>query len=207
MLYKNRKEEVTEQIVALEWRQFQQVQNEGGRADCQEDPETFRIMRKSQFLVWTQEALDSYLEDIREAEEKNWNLLTEKYARMMKSTAPKRYAELERWMPKRREERIQIQEELIRRKLQWEEEFAKEYPNLAGRGRLLYTSQDTSWATSFETYARGELATYSDRTIELLKEMYEQMVKKGENLSYRIMENMVAFYGYQSLEQAEERYK
>ena len=103
MLYKNRKEEVTEQIVALEWRQFQQVQNEGGRADCQEDPETFRIMRKSQFLVWTQEALDSYLEDIREAEEKNWNLLTEKYARMMKSTAPKRYAELERWMPKRRE--------------------------------------------------------------------------------------------------------
>jgi hypothetical protein len=207
MLCKNRKEEVTEQIVALEWRQFQQVQNEGGRADCQEDPETFRIMRKSQFLVWTQEALDSYLEDIREAEEKNWNLLTEKYARMMKSTAPKRYAELERWMPKRREERIQIQEELIRRKLQWEEEFAKEYPNLAGRGRLLYTSQDTPWATSFETYARGELATYSDRTIELLKEMYEQMVKKGENLSYRIMENMVAFYGYQSLEQAEERYK
>lgn len=207
MLCKNRKEEVTEQIVALEWRQFQQVQNEGGRADCQEDPETFRIMRKSQFLVWTQEALDSYLEDIREAEEKNWNLLTEKYARMMKSTAPKRYAELERWMPKRREERIQIQEELIRRKLRWEEEFAKEYPNLAGRGRLLYTSQDTPWATSFETYARGELATYSDRTIELLKEMYEQMVKKGENLSYRIMENMVVFYGYQSLEQAEERYK
>lgn len=207
MLCKNRKEEVTEQIVALEWRQFQQVQNEGGRADCQEDPETFRIMRKSQFLVWTQEALDSYLEDIREAEEKNWNLLTEKYARMMKSTAPKRYAELERWMPKRREERIQIQEELIRRKLRWEEEFAEEYPNLAGRGRLLYTSQDTPWATSFETYARGELATYSDRTIELLKEMYEQMVKKGENLSYRIMENMVAFYGYQSLEQAEERYK
>lgn len=207
MLCKNRKEEVTEQIVALEWRQFQQVQNEGGRADCQEDPETFRIMRKSQFLVWTQEALDSYLEDIREAEEKNWNLLTEKYARMMKSTAPKRYAELERWMPKRREERIQIQEELIRRKLRWEEEFAEEYPNLAGRGRLLYTSQDTPWATSFETYARGEMATYSDRTIELLKEMYEQMVKKGENLSYRIMENMVAFYGYQSLEQAEERHK
>lgn len=203
---KNRKEEVTEQIVALEWRQFQQVQNEGGRADCQEDPETFRIMRKSQFLAWTQEALDSYLEDLREAEEKHWNLLTEKYARMMESTAPKRYAKLERWMPRRTEKRIWMQEELIRKKLRWEEEFAKEYPNLAGRGRLLYTSQDTPWATSFETYARGELGTYSDRTIELLKEMYGQMVKKGENLSYKIMENMVGFYGYQSLEEAEERH-
>lgn len=203
---KNRKEEVTEQIVALEWRQFQQVQNEGGRADCQEDPETFRIMRKSQFLAWTQEALDSYLEDLREAEEKHWNLLTEKYARMMESTAPKRYAKLERWMPKRTEKRILMQEELIRKKLRWEEEFAKEYPNLAGRGRLLYTSQDTPWATSFETYARGELGTYSDRTIELLKEMYGQMVKKGENLSYKIMENMVGFYGYQSLDEAEEQH-
>lgn len=203
---KNRKEEVTEQIVALEWRQFQQVQNEGGRADCQEDPETFRIMRKSQFLAWTQEALDSYLEDLREAEEKHWNLLTEKYARMMESTAPKRYAKLERWMPRRTEKRIWMQEELIRKKLRWEEEFAKEYPNLAGRGRLLYTSQDTPWATSFETYARGELGTYSDRTIELLKEMYGQMVKKGENLSYKIMENMVGFYGYQSLDEAEERH-
>lgn len=203
---KNRKEEVTEQIVALEWRQFQQVQNEGGRADCQEDPETFRIMRKSQFLAWTQEALDSYLEDLREAEEKHWNLLTEKYARMMESTAPKRYAKLERWMPRRTEKRIWMQEELIRKKLRWEEEFAKEYPNLAGRGRLLYTSQDTPWATSFETYARGELGTYSDRTIELLKEMYGQMVKKGENLSYKIMENMVGFYGYQSLDEAEEQH-
>lgn len=203
---KNRKEEVTEQIVALEWRQFQQVQNEGGRADCQEDPETFRIMRKSQFLAWTQEALDSYLEDLREAEEKHWNLLTEKYARMMESTAPERYAEFERWMPRRTEKRIWMQEELIRKKLRWEEEFAKEYPNLAGRGRLLYTSQDTPWATSFETYARGELGTYSDRTIELLKEMYGQMVKRGENLSYKIMENMVGFYGYQSLEEAEERH-
>lgn len=203
---KNRKEEVTEQIVALEWRQFQQVQNEGGRADCQEDPETFRIMRKSQFLAWTQEALDSYLEDLREAEEKHWNLLTEKYARMMESTAPKRYAKLKRWMPRRTEKRIWMQEELIRKKLRWEEEFAKEYPNLAGRGRLLYTSQDTPWATSFETYARGELGTYSDRTIELLKEMYGQMVKKGENLSYKIMENMVGFYGYQSLDEAEEQH-
>lgn len=201
-----RKEEEIEQIVSLEWQQFQQVQNEGGRADCQDQPETFWIMRKSQFLAWTQEALESYLEDIREAEANHWNLLTEKYARMMESTAPKQYAELAKWIPERSRERIQIQEELIRAKLRWEEEFAGEYPNLAGRGRLLYTSQDTPWETSLETYARGELGTYSDRTVRLLKKMYEQMEAKGENLSYRIMEHMVRFYGYSSLEQAEERH-
>lgn len=202
----DRKGEVIEQIVALEWQQFQQVQNEGGRADCQDDPETFWIMRKSQFLVWTEEALESYLEDLKAAEEDGWNLLTEKYARMMESTAPEQYAELEQWMPVRSKERIQMQEELIRTKLRWEEEFAGEYPNLAGRGRLLYTSQDTPWETSLETYARGELGTYSDRTIQLLKKMYDRMEQEGSNLSYQIMEHMVGFYGYQSLEQAEERH-
>ncbi|MDO4313483.1 MAG: DUF4125 family protein [Eubacteriales bacterium] len=202
----DKKEEVIEQIVNLEWQQFQQVQNEGGRADCQDDPETFGIMRKSQFLAWTMAALESYLEDIREAEANHWNLLTEKYARMMESTAPKQYAELAKWMPVRSGERIQIQEEMIRMKLRWEEEFAEEYPNLAGRGRLLYTSQDTPWDTSLETYARGELGTYSDRTIRLLKEMYDRMEEKGENLTYRIMDYMVRFYGYQSLKQAEERH-
>lgn len=201
-----RKEKMIEQIVTLEWQQFQQVQNEGGRADCQDDRETFNIMRKSQFLTWTKEALESYMEDIRTAEENQWNLLTEKYARMMESTAPEQYTELKKWIPVRSKERIRIQEELIEMKLRWEEAFAKEYPNLAGRGRLLYTSQDTPWDTSLETYARGELGTYSDRTIRLLKDMYERMEKEGENLTYRIMEYMVGFYGYQSLEQAEERH-
>jgi hypothetical protein len=201
------KEGLIEAIVTLEWQQFQQVQNEGGRADCQNNPETFWIMRKSQFLAWTKEALESYLDDIRTAEAEHRNLLTEKYARMMESTAPEQYEELKKWIPVHSEERIRMQEELIRMKIHWEEDFASEYPNLAGRGRLLYTSQDTPWETSIETYARGEMGTYSDRTIELLKEMYDQMKANGENLAYQIMEYTVHFYGYESLEQAEERHK
>lgn len=204
---KDKIEEVMEDIIRMEWEQFQQVQNEGGRADCQDDPETFWIMRKSQFLVWPGEALESYLDDLKEAEKSGWNLLTEKYARMMESTAPKQYAELEKWMPVRSAQRIRMQEEMIKQKLHWEEEFAEEYPNLAGRGRVLYTSQDTPWNTSLETYARGELGTYSDRTVELLKREYDRMAEKKENLSYQIMEHMVRFYGYSSLDQAEERYR
>lgn len=201
------KEQLVEQIVELEWKQFQGVKNEGGRADCQDNLETFEIMRKSQFLAWNQEVLESYLKDIQEAEKNHWNLLTEKYARMMESTAPDRFEEIKDRLPVRSGERIQAQEELISMQVRWEEEFAARYPNVAGRGRRLRTSEDTPWDTSIETYARGELGTYSDRTIELLGKMYRRMEKDGESLPVKILENMVHFYGYDSLEKAEERHK
>lgn len=201
------KEQLVEQIVELEWKQFQGVKNEGGRAYCQDNLETFEIMRKSQFLAWNQEVLESYLKDIQEAEKNHWNLLTEKYARMMESTAPDRFEEIKDRLPVRSGERIQAQEELISMQVRWEEEFAARYPNVAGRGRRLRTSEDTPWDTSIETYARGELGTYSDRTIELLGKMYRRMEKDGESLPVKILENMVHFYGYDSLEKAEERHK
>ncbi|MCI8940858.1 MAG: DUF4125 family protein [Dorea sp.] len=201
------KEQLVNQIVELEWKQFQNVKNEGGRADCQDNWETFEIMRKSQFLVWNREVLESYLRDLREAEENGWNLLTEKYARMMASTAPEQYREIEGRLPARSPKRIEQQEELIAMQVRWEETFAKRYPGVAGRGRRLHSYEDTSWDTSIETYARGELGTYSDRTVELLGNMYRDMDRNGENLSVKILENMVHFYGYSSLEQAEERHK
>lgn len=200
------KESLVNHIIALEWQQFQNVNNEGGRAECQDNRETFEIMRKSQFLAWDQDVLESYLQDLKEAEKNHWNLLTEKYARMMESTAPKQFAEIKDQLPTRNRQRIRAQEEIISMQIHWEEEFAKQYPYVASRGRKLRTSEDTPWDTSIETYARGELGTYSDRTIKLLGNMYRKLEKKGENLSMKILENMVHFYGYASLEKAEERH-
>ena len=42
--------DIIQQIVDIEWAFFDQVQNIGGRADCQDDYPTFLIMRKRQFL-------------------------------------------------------------------------------------------------------------------------------------------------------------
>ena len=45
-------ENLAEEITKLEWDQFQLTENEGGRANCQGNWPTFRIMRISQFLAW-----------------------------------------------------------------------------------------------------------------------------------------------------------
>ena len=199
------REALIDEVIEREWEQFQYVQNKGGRASCQDDHETFVIMRKSQFMNWTQELLESYRQDLIEAEAAHWNLLTEKYARMMESTAPERYAELADMLPKRSKERIQMQEEMIARQIRWEEDFAAKFPGVASTGRVIHTSEDTPWDTSIETYARGEISTYSDRTVGLLKKLYDQMAIDQENLSEKTLRNMTALYGYESLEEAEKQ--
>lgn len=193
------------EIVRLEWEQFDQVKNEGGRADCQDDWNTFSVMRKSQYMAWPEELQISFLQDLQEAQQKGWNLITEKYARMMASTAPQKYKELEPSLPKRSEERIAIQEEIIKVQVAWMEVFATKYPLMAGNARSIHTVEDTPFNTSYETYLRGEIGTYSEQTFLLYGRFITQMYKQGRNLAYEIMENTAKFYGYQSVEDAEEK--
>ena len=42
-------------LVDLEWDFFQATRNEGGRADCQDDRETFYVMRTGQAMGWSEE--------------------------------------------------------------------------------------------------------------------------------------------------------
>lgn len=83
--------------------QFQNVPNVGGKALCQEDFNTFQIMRASQAASWSEATLESYLDDLKVAEGANRNLLTEKYARMMQSKWPSEYARIEHLLPHRLE--------------------------------------------------------------------------------------------------------
>ncbi|MDE6743188.1 MAG: DUF4125 family protein [Lachnospiraceae bacterium] len=199
------KEEYVEKIVALEWKQFDKVENEGGRADCQNNWNTFSIMRKSQYLTWTEELLASFYQDLMEADERGWNLITEKYARMMESTAPEKYAGLEKDLPKRSEERIAIQEEIIKIQVGWMEEFADKYPKMAGNARSIHTSEDTPYNTSYETYLRGELGTYSEETLILYGRFIVSVQQAGKNLAYEIMNQTALLYGYESVKDAEEK--
>lgn len=199
------KDVLVDKIVRLEWEQFDQVKNEGGRADCQDDWNTFSIMRKSQYMTWTEELLASYCNDLTEAAARGWNLITEKYARMMKSTAPERYAELEKELPERSEERNAIAEEIIGIQVAWMEEFARSYPKMAGNARSIHTAEDTPYNTSYETYLRGELGTYSETTFVLYGRFIVALNRQGRNLAYDIMDNTAKLYGYANVEDAEKR--
>jgi len=196
---------IVDKIVELEWKQFDKVKNEGGRASCQDDYQTFSIMRKSQYLTWPDELLESFYNDLLVAENKGWNLIMEKYARMMESTAPEKYEELKKDLPVLDGERIAIQEEIIKIQVSWMEEFAGKYPKMAGNARSIHTSEDTPFNTSYETYLRGELGTYSENTFILYGRFITGLLKENRNLAYEIMENTAKLYGYESVEEAEER--
>ena len=199
-----KKDTLVETLVKLEWKNFDQVKNEGGRADCQDDWDTFSIMRTSQYMTWTEEMLKSYIADFENAMAKGWNLITEKYGRMMESTAPDRFEEIKEQFPCLAEEKKHIIDEIVKIQVNWMEEFAREYPFMAGNSRVIHTYEDTAFSTSFETYLRGEMRTYSDKTLDLYGRFIVSYLQNGKNLTKDIMENTALLYGYESLETAEE---
>ncbi|MBQ4259675.1 MAG: DUF4125 family protein [Lachnospiraceae bacterium] len=198
-------ESMVDKIVALEWELFDKVENEGGRASCQDNWSTFQIMRKSQYQAWPKELLESFYKDLQEGKERGWNLITEKYARMMESTAPERFTQFQDSLPVRSPERIQIQEEIIKIQVQWMEAFAAQYPKMAIHARTIHTKDDTPYDTSYETYLRGEMSTYSEETLMLYGRFIVGLLQEGRNLAYEIMNNTARLYGYESVEDAESK--
>lgn len=188
-----------ENIIALEWEAFDKVDNEGGRADCQDDYETFYIMRKSQYLTWNIPLLQSFLKDLKAAKEAGWNMISEKYARMMESTCKEEYDKLKDRLPFVSEEKKAVAEQIVAIQVGFMEEFAKEFPKVAGNARVIHTSEDTFFRTSYETYLRGELLTYSDDTLKLYGQFIVSLAREKKNLAKMIMENTAHMYGYKDL--------
>jgi hypothetical protein len=201
----NAPDSTKEKIIAIEWEMFQRVHNEGGRADCQDRPDTFTIMRRAQFSAWPEELAESYLDDLREALRTGRNLPMEKYARMMASTAPEEYRRFSASLPQISEHCRKMIDECVAQEISWMEEYCRKYPCLSAENRVLYSREDTPYDTSFETYERGELATYSERTLELYRKFLLELREQGGNLALLTMTSMVRQYGYSSLEDAEKR--
>lgn len=193
--------DTTDAIVALEWEAFRNVRNEGGRASCQDDFPTFRIMRESQFSVWPETVRQSYLADLKNARQTGRNLPEEKYARMMAVTAPEAYAALAPRLPPLSPETLRLAGEILDILTGWQRDFAAACPFLASGGRPV--EENRPGATSFAAYMMGELLTYSPKTLALLAAYVRDLQGRGENLSLMTMERMVARHGYSSLTEAE----
>ena len=199
----DRRERLIKEVMELEWKQFDKVQNVGGRAACQNDYKTFRIMRLSQYKTWSIELLESFLGDLKAAENIGWNLIMEKYARMMKNTDPAMYRNVEEKLTPISESREQLQEIVIKIQVGWMESFADEYPRIAGGSRSIYSNEDSIYNTSYETYLRGEISTYSQQTFIRYASFISDILAEGRNLTKEIMTNTVQLYGYKSLQDAE----
>lgn len=203
--YKMTWEELINTIVNTEFEAFDKVKNKGGRAECQDDFNTFNIMRRSQYMLWSREMLTQYLYEFTLSLKLGRNMIEEKYGRMMKYTAPEEYEDIKASFPDINDEKEQIIDIIVTIQTNMMSDFAKRYPKLAANARSVSSDDDNLYNTSSQTYLKGEISTYSDKMLELYGRFVADMEKQGKNIAEETIRNTVMLYGYNSLEEAEEK--
>jgi hypothetical protein len=184
------KDHIIDAILEIELAMFLTV-NPQRTSLCQKYPDSFRLHRRAQFSPWSQVTLESYLDDLRNAQRAGKNLMRLKYARM------------ENLIPVQNTN--SIIDDIIRLKISWQKEMFQKYPAIMHDARPLTKEAGSALMTSFETYARGELETYSNRTLELLYADLHMKLEEGVNMSEEVYECMVRDSGYPSLAESERR--
>jgi hypothetical protein len=184
------KERVIDEIMEIELVMFLTV-NPHKTSSCQEYPESFRLHRRVQFSAWSPETLASYLGDLQEAQGAGKNLMRLKYGRMQ-GLIPSRGPD-------------PIIDEIVSLQITWQNEMFRNYPALMKNARPLADDGESAQMTSFETYTRGELETYSSRTLKLLHADLFAKLEHGVNMSEEVYEFLARESGYPSLAEAERR--
>ncbi|MDK2849253.1 MAG: hypothetical protein PWP34_2606 [Desulfuromonadales bacterium] len=179
---------LVDQILELELAMFLSVPTTH-RYRCQEDPESFKMHRRAQFAAWSPPTLESYLIDLQRAKTDGRNLLAIKYARM------------DNLVPC--ENHDPSIDDIVELALEGQERCIDSYPHLMQGGRPLGKKEDTPGLTSFETYLRGELETYSEETLELLLGDIRALEESGSSLSEATYRSLAEQLGFDSLEALE----
>ena len=180
------KEELIREILDRELDMFVNVRSRYP-VSCQQNPEAFRLHRGAQFSAWSEETLSSYRQDLLEAAARGDNLMTLKYARMEGIIPPLNESP--------------VIEEIADMELAFQREVHERYPVVLSGGRPL--TDDGSGKTSFVTYLKGELETYSDRTLDLLRRDIAACRDGGRNWTEEIYDRLMQRMGFSSLADAE----
>ncbi len=191
-----------EKIIKIEWTMFANVKDVSGYTHCQQDPETFCLMRVTQASIWQDDTLASYLNDLQNACLFGVNLMTEKYARMMERTHPAEFEQVKSKLSPLTIELVQIVDRILAYFINWDDEVARRYPKFRHLGRKGLDNFDN---TSTATYLRGELLTYSAITLNLCLRDVQNAFDNQINLAEKILEGTARFYGYKSLSELEQK--
>ena len=196
-------EELINEIIALEWAFFDKVQNEGGRAPCQDDFRTFCAMRASQYEAWDEATLSSWRGDLTAARARRAQparrevRLHDVHRRAggkpsARRAAPARNGRETRARARRRK-KTRAAERSLRRALPARRLARASAAQRRGRrGR-----------TSIETYQLGELLTYSEKTLRLLAARIAELEAAGVSYAELIIENGLKRRGFRGLDDAE----
>ena len=146
----------------------------------------FGFTGPAQFSVWSEAALNSYLDDLETAESSGRNLMTYKYARMDELIVA--------------ENNSPYIEKIVAAQLEWQRQIISDYPKLMQNARGLTDADESVMDVSFERYLRAELESYSERTLQLLMNDVENYRNDGVNMSGLVYLNLVKGMGFDSLE-------
>ena len=123
----------------------------------------------------------------------------------MHDTCPGEYQKIEGQLPELSEEKWKLVSELTEIQTRWMETFHESHPLFGGQGRAVRKAEAYPGDASVETYARGELSTYSEKTLRSLKTCLETLQKQEVHPEVLTMDYMARCYGYHSAEEVEQR--
>lgn len=199
---KTNKDNVIDEIIEIDFEMFVQVNNRGGKAQCQSDYEGFKIYRYSYYYPWSLESLKIYLAFLKECVENERNIMTEKYAYMMETTHPEEFMEIKKFIPEVREDKNLLINLLWEVQKNWIQKFSLQYPNILKHGRPI-TSRENNNATSIENYFKSELKTYTMELLNSLEKDHDEYLNSGKSMVEKQYEIMMKLKGFSSLEEAE----
>lgn len=169
------KESLIQDIVERELAMFLATPNEGGPSVCQTRPQSFRLMRWMNHSTHDVSTLESYLDDLKDAEARGRNFMIEKYARMENRLPPLSTSPL-------LDEITDAESAFLR-------EASAHYPHaITGNGD-----------TAFRNYCRCELETPSERTRKLYSAEVKRAQQEGRNLAEERYDNLWKRLGEGSL--------
>lgn len=182
------KRKLTNEIVEIEYKMFKSLKNIGGEASCQRNYPYFKLMREAQYLTFNINLLESYLEDLHQALNNNYNLLEIKYGFMEETLDPNHFKEISSRLPQLTKFQKEVIASISDVVLEMKNLFDK-IPHAKMRDND--SSYDTYNNASYETYLKGELASYSEKTLYLYARMLQELSQNNQNIV-----SLTVFYTY-----------